>query len=140
MMPTDSPAPASLVDRFTERVARRDQPPQPDPHRFEPPQVAARIGRHLRARLGLATDHHLPVLVAVCLALIEQPASATSALAAAAGVRRPAANRAADRLQRAGLAEDYWDGHYHYYRLTRAGEDWLLAVVQDTLPEPAPRA
>ncbi|OON67948.1 hypothetical protein B0919_14855 [Hymenobacter sp. CRA2] len=97
------------------------------------------MGRHLRARLALPTDHQLPVLVAVCLALMEQPACATSALAQAAGVRRPAANRAAMRLQRAGLTDDYWEGHYHYYQLTRTGEDWLLAVVQDTLPEPAPR-
>jgi hypothetical protein len=132
-------APNSLVDRFAERVAQRDQPPPPDPHRFDPPQVAARIGRHLRVHLALRTDHQLPVLVAVCMALIEHPTCSTAALARAAGVQRPAANRAAARLQRAGMTADYWDAHAHCYRLTRAGEDWLLAVVQDTLPEPAAR-
>ena len=33
-------------------------------------------------------------------------------------------------LRAAGLVERYHQGRARYYRLTRAGEDWLLAVVK----------
>lgn len=38
-------------------------------------------------------------------------------------------------LRAAGLVERYHQGRARYYRLTRAGEDWLLAVVKG---EPSP--
>jgi predicted transcriptional regulator len=123
------------VAQFAERVARRDTLTTPDPRRFEPDQVVARLTLALRRLLGLRQGAASPARM--CYAFLEASELATPALIAAAGLGTIAGHRVVRRLRKAGLLAYRSQRRDRYYRLTRFGEDWLLAVAQDTEP-PAP--
>ncbi|MBF9223826.1 hypothetical protein [Hymenobacter ruricola] len=127
----------ALVAAFAERVARRDDPPPPDPARFEAPQVLGRLVQALRPLTGMRTERGRATLARMCYAFVAAPEHSGPALAEAAGVGEIAACRARGHLRRVGLLENRYGGGHRRYRLTRFGEDWLLAVVQGTkIPGP----
>jgi len=131
-------AAAQLVEQFAERVARRDVPPPPDPNRFEAPQVLDRLAWRLQP---LSRYSRLrSTLARICYAFVAEPERSAAALSAAAGVGREAISNAVGILQRGGLLQYQYRNRRRQYRLTRFGEDWLLAIAQDTEPPALPAA
>ena len=122
---------------FATRVARRDDPPAPDPARFEAPQVLARLAEALRGRTPVRLAKGRDTLARLCYAFVAAPELSGPALSAAGGVGEIATCRARVRLERAGLLRHFYHEGRRRYALTRYGEDWLLAVVQGTeIPAP----
>ncbi|WP_400193591.1 hypothetical protein [Hymenobacter sp. B81] len=141
--PASALSPAEqLLAQFAARIAQRDAPPPPPaPDRFEPPQVRARIGRALAARLGDLDPRRLRSLAALCWGLMHGPRFTTAQLAAAAGLHVRTVLADMGWLQELGLAQMQPQSRTQAYWLTRYGEDWLLAVVQETpLPAEPPTA
>jgi DNA-binding transcriptional ArsR family regulator len=141
-----SDTPAALtgnaaIDQLAERIARRDTPPElRNPHRFEPPWVRARLAAALAELLPARNSRGLAIRAAMCQGFIEHEALTAAELAAAAGVERIAAGRALADLGAVGLLRSaYEGGKRRRYRLTRFGEDWLLALARCETP-PAPPA
>jgi len=140
-MSAAAPDPAALSHQLAARVARRDLPPDstPAPDTFTPLRTLERIVYHLtrllpgRNRRGLATQARM------CYAFLTHETLTPPELAAAGQVARGAGSYAHSGLVRAGLlAFAQHDGHRHY-RLTRFGEDWLLAVARNEAPPAAPQ-
>jgi|GEM_PF-1248960 len=125
------------IAQFAERLARRDAPVPPDPARFEPARVLDRLQRALQLLTQMRLYKGRLTLARMCYAFLEVPELSGAALQQAAGIGDIAGSRARTRLERAGLLQHYYPGSQRRYRLTRFGEDWLLAVAQDTKP-PAP--
>ena len=138
-MPLPPPTTAEpLLDVLAARIAGRDLPPAAAAaNRFEPEQVLQRLeaalgpllpGRNYRGRLGQAR-------MLYCFMANETQTGAQ--LAAAAGIGRVAGSHAHQGLLRAGLLRGARQGPGNVYRLTRWGEDWLLALGRCTgLPLP----
>ena len=102
----------------------------------------------MRARLAAALAPLAPrrnrrgreMLAAMCHAFVEHEALTAAELHAAAGVERIAGGRALGELVRIGLLRwAYEGGRRRRFRLTRYGEDWLLALARCETP-PAPPA
>ena len=131
-------APDELVGHLAARVARRDQPPPPDEHTFTPDRVRQRLEDTLAALVpgrnarGRATQAHM------CYVFLEREACTAAQLAAGAGVGRVAGSHAHTGLVRAGLLRFAYEGPRRVFRLTRFGEDWLLAVARNEHPPVAP--
>jgi hypothetical protein len=125
------------VAQFAERLAHRDDPAPPDPHRFEPARVLERLQRALQPLTGMRLYKGRLTLARMCYAFLDEKELSSAALQQVAGIGDVAGSRARTRLERAGLLRHYYPGSQRRYRLTRFGEDWLLAVAQDTKP-PAP--
>ncbi|PJJ54801.1 helix-turn-helix domain-containing protein [Hymenobacter chitinivorans] len=130
-MPEAAPAPeeSSFVERFAQRVARRDQPPpRPD---YGPGQagVEACLAAALPARFHYLHPRRARTFAQVCYALMEAPRLNLKALADATGKSRLALYKALPELEATGLVASERVGGRHDYFLTRPGEDWLLAVT-----------
>ena len=118
-----------LLDGLAERIARRDLPPvRPLINPFAPEQVMERLlatlrplvpGRNERGRLSQAR---------MLYRFLEHEGQTAADLARAAGIERVAGSIAHTGLVRAGLLRWAYEGPHRVYRLTRWGEDWLLAV------------
>lgn len=128
----------ALVAAFEHRVQTRDVPPPPEPLRFDPASVQARIENALRQRLVHQNDsRRFAKLTAALYRFLAEPTqlSTEPALRAQFNCTLSALAKAWAELRAAGLVEHYADGRRRRHRLTRAGEDWLLAVVKG---EPVP--
>ena len=125
------------IAQFAARVAHRDDPAPPDPQRFEPERVLERLQQALHPLTGVRLYKGRLTLARMCYAFLDGKELSSGALQSVAGIGEVAASRARTRLERAGLLHHYYPGSRRRYRLTRYGEDWLLAVAQDTeIPKP----
>lgn len=134
--PTASPlltADEAAVAAFEQRVLTRDVPPVPPPLRFDAASVQQRLETALRRRLPQQRDpRRVRKLALVCYGFVAQPTqhSTDPDLLAALGCSSAGLLDVWAELRTAGLMERFHGGRARYYRLTRAGEDWLLAVVK----------
>jgi DNA-binding transcriptional ArsR family regulator len=121
----------ALIAAFEQRVLTRDEP-KPDPLRFSAASVQARLRQALRAALGQRDSRRLHTLTLMCYQFLTTPLllSTDPALAAALGLSGSALTRTWRELRESGLVEQLHLGRGRGYRLSREGEDWLLAVVK----------
>jgi len=126
--PAASPG-AELIDKFVHRVATRDEP---IPILFDAESVRARLREALRQRLGQENSRRLAVLTVLCYEFLEQPMQqgTAPALQALTGRTASSLSRAWGELRAAGLVTCRRSGIGYAYRLTRAGEDWMVPVVK----------
>ena len=139
MKTPSSASAAPLLDGLAARIARRDLPPVPpgaDP--LAPEQVFARLlatlppllpGRNARGHLAQAR---------MLYRFFAHEALTAADLAAAARVARVAGSHGHTGLVRAGLLRWAYEGPRRTFRLTRWGEDWLLAVGRCEVPPERP--
>ncbi len=118
-----------LIAAFAERLRTRDEPV---PLLFDETSVAQRITQALRQRLHQRHRPRLHKLTTVCYRFLAQPTQVSTDPALLAALDCPADTLAEvwRELRLAGLVAYQPAGHRRSYRLTRAGEDWLLAVVR----------
>jgi hypothetical protein len=121
----------ALVAAFEQRVLTRDEP-RVEPLRFDAASVQARLARALRPRLGQDDPRRLHALAVLCYGFLAAPVqlSTDAALVAALGRSASGLARTWRELRDGGLVERHSVSRQRGYRLTRAGEDWLLAVVK----------
>lgn len=122
-------AEAALLAAFEQRVLTRDIPP---PVLFDAASVQARLRAALRVRLLQRDSRRLRGVVLICYNFLAAPLqlSTDPALAEALGLSPSGLSRTWSELREAGLVERANLGRQRGYRLSRAGEDWLLAVVK----------
>jgi hypothetical protein len=135
-MPDSAAASASVLTDFAYRVATRDDPPGRPASYFGPEAVEQRLGAGLAARFGARDVRRVRTLGRMAYALMQSEWQPNAALAAATGHTTQAAQRVADGLVRLGLLEVRYVKNTRQQRLSRAGEDLLLALANGTpLPE-----
>lgn len=132
-----------LLEDFAARLARRDQPlAYKEPHGFAPGQVQQRIAAALLALLPGTNSQSRSAQARLLYHFISQETATGAELAAVTGRGRAAVARAIHSLLDAGLLRRAFEGPLRRCRLTRYGEDWLLAVSKGEAvparPEPAP--
>jgi hypothetical protein len=126
---TSRPTAEPLLDDFAARVARRDQPPPlTGPNPFEPAQVRQRIASALAPLLPHSNARGRAGQAWMLYAFLQQEALTAGELAGYAGIQRVAGSHAHTALVQAGLLRWAYEGPRRRFRLTRYGEDWLLAV------------
>lgn len=131
--PPEPAAPASadaaLLAAFEQRVLTRDVPP---PVLFDAASVQARLRAALRVRLRQRDSRRLRSVALICYNFLAAPLqlSTNPALADALGLSASGLSRTWAELREAGLVERTNLGRQRGYRLSRAGEDWLLAMVK----------
>ena len=134
-----SPPAAPLLEALAARIARRDLPPDAaDPRRFEPDHIRQRLDAALAALVPDANSRGRAALVHMCYAYVAAEALTAAQLAGAAGLGRLAGSRAHRRLLAVGLLRGGFEGGLRHYRLSRWGEDWLLALGRCEVPPPRP--
>ncbi|RAK67995.1 hypothetical protein DLM85_08105 [Hymenobacter edaphi] len=133
-----TPTGVAAIDDLAARIARRDQPrEQLDPLRFTPERIRARVAAALPALAPGSNVRGYATMSRMCYAFVEQEEATAAQLAALGGVQRLAAGQALGALVRGGLLRWHYAGPRRRYRLTRFGEDWLLALARCEVP-PAP--
>ena len=130
---------APLLDGLAERIARRDAPPvvvYTDPN--DPGQFVERLVAALRPLVPHRNGrgHHSQALM--LYRFLAHETQTGYDMAAAAGIERVAGSRAHTALVEAGLLSWQRIGPRRIYRLTRWGEDWLLAVGRCEVPPARP--
>ena len=131
MSPDISPETAALA-AFEQRVLTRDEPHLPALPPLDAASVQERLRRALRQRLSQRDPRRQRTLAIIChrfLAVPEQ-LSTDAWLVAALGLAPASLTRTWRELRESGLVELVPAGRRRAYRLSRAGEDWLLAVVK----------
>jgi len=121
-----TPSPETLLATFEQRVRTRDEPAA---ILFD----TASIQQRLRQALRITYDQREPrltKLVTLLYDFLAQPAQHSSAHLATFGCTPSALAEAWRTLRDAHLVAYTYAGHHRSYRLTRFGEDWLLAVVK----------
>lgn len=136
-MTTPVATPDELVRQLEARIARRDLPPVPAPDTFTPERTVERLAAHLSALLPARNRRGLLTQARMCYAFLAHETRTPPQLAAAGGVSRVAGSYAHGRLVSCGLLTGSWLNRQRQFRLTRFGEDWLLAVVRNETPPPA---
>lgn len=126
-----------LIAAFEQRLLTRDEPV---PLLFDTASVQQRLRRALRARLQQDDPRRLDKLMRLCYDFLAQPAHYSTAHVAEFGCSASALAEAWRELRDADLVAYEMDGHRRRYRLTRAGEDWLLAVVKGEEPATMPKS
>jgi hypothetical protein len=121
-----TPSPETLIANFEQRVRTRDDPA---PILFDAASVQQRLRHALRTTYG-QREPRLSKLVILCYDFLAQPAQHSTAHLIAFGCTPSALAEAWRTLRDAHLVAYTYDGNHRSYRLTRAGEDWLLAVVK----------
>lgn len=138
MLDTNEPAVAlpspdeAAAAAFEQRVLTRDVPRR-EPVRFDAASVQQRLAVALgQGRARRRDPRRLRKLALLCHSFVAQPAqhSTDPVLMTALACSSAALLDVWAELRAAGLVERYHQGRARYYRLTRAGEDWLLAVVK----------
>ena len=136
-----SAAPAApetaLVAAFEHRILTRDEPVPPVPLCFDAASVRARLSQALRTRLAQRDPRRLRALAHICHGFLAAPTqlSTDPELADALGLSSSGITRTWQELRESGLIEQVPAGRRRCYRLSRPGEDWLLAVVKGD-PQP----
>jgi hypothetical protein len=127
-LPCAIPTPPAdpLIAAFEQRLLTRDEPV---PLRFDMGSVQQRLRHALRTDFG-QREPRLTKLVTLCYDFLAQPAQHSSAHLATFGCTPSALAEAWRTLRDADLVAYTFEGHHRSYRLTRFGEDWLLAVVK----------
>jgi len=130
----DTPDPAAapetaLLAAFERRVLARDEPVAVP---MDVASVLARIRGALRERLGQRDRRRVRRLAYICHQFLAAPMQFSTApeLAAALDLSASGLTRTWRELREAGLVEPVPAGTRRCYRLSRTGEDWLLAVVK----------
>jgi hypothetical protein len=134
-LPTIEP----LLDTLADRIARRDLPPvivYTDP--LAPAQVRQRLAHQLAPLTPRRNDRGREGLARMLYQFLEHETRTGAQLADAAGVARVAGSRAHGALVEAGLLAWRRIGPRRVFRLTRWGEDWLLAVGRNEVPPARP--
>jgi DNA-binding transcriptional ArsR family regulator len=133
--PAPLPPEMALLAAFEQRVLTRDEP-RPRVLAFDAASVQARLAPALRAKLGQREPRRLRRLAVICYSFLATPTqrSTDPDLLEALSLSQSGLNRAWRELRDAGLVEGQAAGPQRHYRLTRAGEDWLLAVVKGETP------
>jgi hypothetical protein len=143
-LPESAPAAAplspdeALVAAFEQRILTRDEP-RVVPLLFDAASVQQRLRPALRQYLSQRDHRRLHKLALVCYGFVAQPTqhSTDPALYEALACSPGALLGVWAELRTAGLVERYHLGRQRHYRLTRQGEDWLLAVVKGEEPNQA---
>ena len=141
-MPTNPAPPLTvepILDDFAARIARRDLPPAAnDANRFEPAQVLRRIGEALGPLLPGRNGAGRASQARMLYQFLTHEAQTATELARAAGLGRLAGSQNHHGLVGAGLLRWAYEGPRRVYRLTRWGEDWLLAIGRCEVPPARP--
>ncbi|TGE21411.1 hypothetical protein E5K00_14070 [Hymenobacter aquaticus] len=139
-MPSSAPVPtpADLTGPLEARIARRGQPPPADEHTFTPQRTLQRLEAELARLLPERNSRGRHTQARMLYAFLTHEARTAPQLAALGGVGRVAGSWAHGGLVRAGLLHYQQQGRWRQYRLTRFGEDWLLAVARNETPPAAP--
>lgn len=118
-----------MLDGLAARIARRDLPPAAnEANRFEPEQVLLRLEHYLAPLLPRRNSRGRASQARMLFVFLSEEALTSTDLANAAGLERVGASVAYSGLVRAGLLRWAYEGPRRIFRLTRWGEDWLLAV------------
>ncbi|MDO7877640.1 hypothetical protein Q5H93_23070 [Hymenobacter sp. ASUV-10] len=124
-----------LLDGLADRIARRDLPP-PVADPYAPAQVMKRLSAALKVLDPVRNRRGRHSQGKMLLQYLEHEAQTAADLARAAGIGRVAGSRAHGQLVAVGLLRWAYEGPRRVYRLTRWGEDWLLALGRnERLPE-----
>ena len=131
MNPDNSPEAAALA-AFEQRVLTRDAPRVPEPPRLDAASVQARLRQALRQRLGQRDPRRQHSLAIICHRFLAVPElhSTDAGLVEALGLSPASLTRTWRELRESGLVELVPAGRRRAYRLSRTGEDWLLAVAK----------
>ena len=127
-----------LLDDLAERIARRDLPPvvvYTDP--YDPAQFHQRLMAALEPLVPHSNGRGNDTQARMMTCFLRYQTQTAADLAAAASIERVAGSRAHTALVNAGLLTWERIGPRRQYRLSRWGEDWLLAVGRCEVP-PAP--
>ena len=121
-----------LLRAFEHRVLTRDAPKVPVPPPMDAASVQERLRRALRQRLGQRDPRRQRTLAIICYQFLAEPVqlSTSPTLVEALGLSPDGLTRTWRELRESGLVEMEHAGRRRGYRLTRDGEDWLLAVVK----------
>lgn len=116
---------------FEQRILTRDVP-RAEPLRCDADSVRERLRRSLRQRLGQRDPRRQRTLAIICHRFLTIPEqfSTDEELAGTLGLSAGSLARAWRELRESGLVELVPAGRRRAYRLSRAGEDWLLAVAK----------
>ena len=133
-----TPTVEPLLEALAGRIARRDLPPvvvYTDP--FTPAQTLRRLADAL-APLLRSNVRGCESRARMLYRFLQHETQTTADLGAATGLERVAVSRATTALEQAGLLVWARVGPRHVYRLSRWGEDWLLAVGRCEPPPERP--
>jgi hypothetical protein len=122
-----TPSLEPLLEGLATRIARRDlPPPMADP--FAPGQVLKRLLAALKVLEPTRNRRGRHSQAQMLLQFLKHEAQTAADLARAAGIGRVAGSRAHGGLTETGLLRWAYEGPRRVYRLSRWGEDWLLAL------------
>ncbi|MBF9219738.1 hypothetical protein [Hymenobacter ruricola] len=133
-----TPTATPLLDGLAERIARRDQPPLPALDPYAPEQVMQRLLAALPPLVPGRNQRGRTVQARMLYCFLVHEALTARNLADAANIERVAGGRATAGLVAAGLLRWAYEGPRRVYRLTRWGEDWLLAIGRGEGPPARP--
>ena len=128
-----------LLDDLARRIARRDLPPvvvYTDP--YDPGQFHERLMAALAPLVPHSNGRGNDTQARMMGCFLRHETQTAANLANAASIERVAGSRAHTALVRAGLLAWQRLGPRRVYRLTRWGEDWLLAVGRCEVPPARP--
>ena len=128
-----------LLDGLAERIARRDAPPvviYTDP--FAPEQFHQRLMVALEPLVPHSNGRGNDTQARMMTRFLRQEIQTAADLADSASIERVAGSRAHTALVNVGLLTWQRIGPRRVYRLTRWGEDWLLAVGRCEVPPERP--
>ncbi|GAB3577284.1 hypothetical protein [Hymenobacter daeguensis] len=128
----------ALLSGLAERIARRDQPALTQADSYAPEQVMQRLLVALAPLVPGRNQRGRTVQARMLYRFFAHEALTARNLADAANVERVAGGRATTGLVRAGLLRWAYEGPRRIYRLTRWGEDWLLAIGRCEVPPARP--
>lgn len=125
-------AAAALLAAFEQRVLTRDEPKRPEPLRLDAASVQERLRRALRQRLGQRDPRRQRTLAIICYQFLAEPVqfSTSSTLVDTLGLSPDGLTRTWRELRASGLVEMAHASRRRSYRLSREGEDWMLAAVK----------
>ena len=128
-----------LLDGLAERIARRDLPPvivYTDP--YDPEQFVQRLVAALQPLVPHSNGRGNYSQARMLYCFLHHETQTGYDLAAAASIERVAGSRAHTALVNAGLLTWQRIGPRRVFRLTRWGEDWLLAIGRCEVPPARP--
>lgn len=122
----------AVLAAFEQRLLTRDEPIIPAPLPCDAESVQQRLRRALRLHLKQRDPRRLRTLALICYRFLAAPVqlSTAPALVEALGILPGALTQNWRELRESGLVDMLSVGRQRQYRLSRMGEDWLLAVVK----------